>query len=314
MRTTNCQFAVVFSLAVTFGAFNQAHSQDADELFAKNPGQFLDAVVKQLGFNDPAEPTKIVGPIYFVGTRGLGVWLITTSEGHIVLNTGMPGSGPIIEESIRKLRFDPKDIKLILTCHGHNDHVGGHKYLQELTGAQVAMIAEDAELLSTGGKSDFHYGNLPAYGFDAVKVDRVLRDGDTIKLGDVALTARLTPGHTKGATTWSTNVIENGKIYTVVFPDGTGINPGYRVANNPSYSGIGDDYRRTFHILESIKSDIWLTAHNEVWNLAGKRERFAQEGVRAWVDPEGYRRFVAGQREKFEEVVNKEMGTPARAK
>lgn len=186
----------------------------------------------------------------------------------------------MIEEAIRKLRFDPKDIKLILTCHGQNDHVGEHKYLQELTGAQVAMMAEDAELLRTGGKSDFHSGNLPAYGFDAVKVDRVLRDVDTIKLGDVALTARLTPGHTKGATTWSINVIEQGKIYTVVSPDGTGINPGYHVAHNPSYAGIGDDYRRTFHILESIKPDIWLTAHTEVWNLAGKRERLALVEVR----------------------------------
>ena len=101
----------------------------------------------------------------------------------------------------------------------------------------------------------------------------MFRDGDTIKLGDVALTARLTPGHTKGATTWITNVVEDGKIYRVVFPDGTGVNPGYRVAKNPSYPGISDDYPRTFYILESLKPDIWLAPHLETFDFEGKRAR-----------------------------------------
>jgi metallo-beta-lactamase class B len=145
-------------------------------------------------------------------------------------------------------------------------------------------------------------------------VDRVFRDGDTIKLGDVALTARLTPGHTKGATTFIMNVVEGGKIYTVVFPDGSGVNPGYRVAKDPSYPGIGDDYRRTLYVLETLKPDIWLAPHLETFDFEGKRDRAATEGAKAWVDPEGYRLFVAAQREKFEAEVNTEMEVPAKTK
>jgi glyoxylase-like metal-dependent hydrolase (beta-lactamase superfamily II) len=105
-----------------------------------------------------------------VGSGGLGMWLITTSEGHMLLNTSMPGSGPMIEASVRKLHFDPKDIKLILTCHGHNDRVGRHKYLRALTGVKVAMIAEEAELLRSGGTTDFHTGTVPIFGFDGAEV------------------------------------------------------------------------------------------------------------------------------------------------
>ena len=178
-------------------------------------------MVKQFGWTEPAEPMKVVGPIYFVGTKGLSVWLITTSQGHILLNTGMPSSGPMVEASIRKLGFKPDDIKFILTCHAHIDHVGGHTYLKNLSGAQVAMMKSGVDLLRSGGKNDFMYGNVPEFGFEPVKVDRVIRDGDTVRLGDVILTAIHTPGHTQGSTTWITNVTEGGKIYQGVFPDGS---------------------------------------------------------------------------------------------
>jgi metallo-beta-lactamase class B len=232
---------------------------------------------------------KIVGPISFVGTKGLGVWLIRTSEGHILLNTGMPSSGPMIEASIRKLGLQPEDVKLLLRCHAHIDHVGGHAYLKQLSGAQVAMIDAEKDLLQSGGKMDFHYGAHAEFWFEPVQVDRVVRDGEMITLGDVALTARLTPGQTKGGTTWILNVVDEGKLYHVVFPDGTSINPGYRVAMDPSYPGIGDDYRRTLHTLELLKPDIWLASHTEMFDFEGKRARAATEGVKAWVDPEGYR-------------------------
>ena len=106
----------------------------------------------------PAKPTRIVGPIYFVGTKGLGVWLITTSEGHLLLNTGMPRSGPMIEDSISELDFKPQDIKILLACHPHIDHVGGHAYIKTISGAQVAMLDAGVEVLQTGGKADFLYG------------------------------------------------------------------------------------------------------------------------------------------------------------
>ena len=273
------------------------------------PVQDLQTVAKQRGWTDPAEPVKVVGPIYFVGTRGLCIWLITTSEGHILLNTGMPDSGQMIETSIRKLGFKPEDIKIMLVGHAHIDHVGGHSYMKNISGAKVVMLDKEAGLLQSGGKDDFNYGGNPEFRFVPVEVDQVIRNGDTVKLGGITLTALETPGHTRGSTTWVTNVTERGKRYKVVFPDGTSVNPGYRVAKDPSYPGIADDYRRTFRVLEGLKPDIWLCPHKEMFNFEAKRERALKVGTRAWVDPLGYRKWVAAQRAKFEATVKQQMGT-----
>jgi metallo-beta-lactamase class B len=264
------------------------------------PGLFLRAVRKAMKWDEPAAPARVVGPIYFVGTKGLGSFLIRGSEGHVVLYTGMPGSGPMVERSIARLGFNPKDVKLILTGHAHCDHVGGHAYLKRATGAKIAMMREEVELFQSGGKLDFHYGTSKEFAFEPAKVDTVFRDGDEIKLGDITIRALLTPGHTKGSTTYVMNVVDGGKAYTVVFPDGTGVNPGYRVGRNPSYEGIGVDYRRTFHILERLRPDIWLAPHNDVDALDAKLARAGKEGTVAWVDPEGYKAFVAAQKAKFE--------------
>ena len=142
----------------------------------------------------------------------------------------------MIEKSIAKLGFKPQDVKILLTGHAHIDHCGSTAYLKRNTGAQVAMIDAEVPLIESGGKTDFHYGAVPEFAFEPVKVDRVFRDGETIKLGDVAITALLTPGHTKGSTTFVMNVVDGGKSYTVVFPDGTSVNPGYRVMNGPLLS------------------------------------------------------------------------------
>ena len=160
----------------------------------------------------------------------------------------------------------------------------------------------DVAQMEDGGKSDFHYGaDWQIMGFPPVEVDRVLRDGDTVRLGEVILTAYNTPGHTRGSTTWVTQLVDGGKAYTVVFPDGGGFNPGYRVAGqSPSYPGITEDYRRTHHVWEMLNPDIWLGHHTEYFDLAGKRKRAATEGVNAWVDPGGLpplrRRQEAGVR------------------
>jgi metallo-beta-lactamase class B len=145
-----------------------------------------------------------------------------------------------------------------------------------------------------------------------VRVDRGLRHGDTLRLGDVVLTAYNTPGHTRGATTWVTALVDAGKAYSVVFPDGAGFNPGYRVAKEPSYPGITRDYRNTLHFLENLEPDIWAAAHCEYFDLEGKKKRAATEGVKAWIDPEGYRQFIAGKRRAFEDEVDLEMGVAQR--
>jgi metallo-beta-lactamase class B len=283
-------------------------TQPSPEALAKNPPLFLKLATAARKWNEPAEPARIVGPIYFVGTKGLGVFLITTSQGHILLNTGMPPSGPMIEKSIAKLGFRPQDIKIILTGHAHVDHCGATAYLMKSTGAHCAVMDAEVPLIESGGKTDFHYGTYPEFAFEPVKVDRVLRDGETVKLGDVAITALLTPGHTKGSTTFVTNVVDGGKLYTVIFPGSTSVNPGYRMMKDPSYAGIADDYRRTLHTLEMLKPDIWLGAHNDDYGFEPKLAQAARAGARAWVDPEGYRRWLVAQRRKLEATIDRELG------
>lgn len=141
------------------------------------------------------------------------------SEGNILLNTGTPKSDPMIAESIRKLGFKPEDIKIIINGHGHSDHAGAFAYMKQLSGAQIVIMQEDVVMIEDGGKSDFHYGkDWQVMGQPPVKVDRVLRDGDTVKLGDLVLSAYHTPGHTRGATTWVTTLIDKGKLTRSSFP------------------------------------------------------------------------------------------------
>ncbi|HEX4826528.1 MAG TPA: subclass B3 metallo-beta-lactamase [Candidatus Polarisedimenticolaceae bacterium] len=263
----------------------------------------LNAASESLHWTEAVDPVKIAGPIYFVGTEGLGVWLITTSKGHMLLNTGMPGSGPMIESSIRKLGFKTEDVKLLLVSHAHVDHVGALAYLKKATGAKVVVMDVEANLLRSGGITDFQYGKVRDFAFDRVIPDRTVRDGETVALGKVKLTAHLTPGHTRGATTWTTTIHDGMKKYEVVFADGAGVPSSYRLGKNPSYPGIADDYKRTFDVLGSLKPDIWLTSHLEVLDFAAKRERAVKDGAKAWVDPDGYAAWVAAAKDRFGAVL-----------
>ncbi|MFC5271336.1 subclass B3 metallo-beta-lactamase [Adhaeribacter terreus] len=292
-----------------FGQELPAKKMPTKEELAKNNKLFIELANKHLHWDEPTEPAHVVGPLYFVGTRGLSSWLFVTSEGNILLNTGTPRSGPMIVESIRKLGFKPEDIKIIINGHGHSDHAGAFAYMKKLTGAQIAIMEPDVAMIEDGGKSDFHYGkDYKIMGQPPVKVDRILHDGDIVKLGEVSLTAHLTPGHTKGSTTWVTTLMEGGKQYKVVFPDGAGFNPGYQIANPEEYPGINQDYRKTLTFLESLKPDIWGGHHTEYFDLENKKKRAATEEIKAWIDPEGYRRFIAGKRKAFEEETALEMG------
>lgn len=306
MSTASLRCALVALLLGAIAATAQPQPQPTPEALANDPVLFLKTARKALKWDEPAAPAKLFGPLYFVGTKGLASFLLTGSEGHVLLYTGMPGSGEMIEKSIVKLGFKPRDVKVILTGHAHCDHAGGHAYLKKATGAKIAMMREEMELFESGGKLDFHYGAVKDFAFEPVKVDTMLRDGDEVKVGDITIKALLTPGHTQGSTTYVTKVVVDGKTYTVAFPDGTSVNPGYRVAKNPSYKGIGDDFRRTFRTLGALQPDIWLAGHNEFYGLDAKLARAAREGVAAWVDPEGYKKYVADAQAKFASVAAKE--------
>jgi len=308
----NLIYALTFPLAIglshTCAAQTLPSNVPTKEQLAKDNNLFLSLARKALKWDEPTDPIKIVGPLHFVGTKGLSSWLFATSEGHILLNTAMPETAHLVVESIRKLGFKPEDIKIIINGHAHSDHAGGFDHIKKLSGAKLAVMEPDVRPMEDGGKSDFHYGaDWKIMGFPPVKVDRVLRDGDTVRLGEVVLTGYNTPGHTRGSTTWVATLIDGGKAYTVAFPDGGGFNPGYRVAIAPSYPGITDDYRRTHHMWELLKPDIWAGHHTEYFDFEGKRQRVAKEGVNAWVDPEGYRRFVAQKKRAFEGQVDEEM-------
>ena len=257
---------------------------------------------------EPAEPAHIVGPIYFVGTKGLAAYLLTTPKGHILLDGAMPGSAGDIEASIRKLGFKPEEIRLLLITHAHCDHAGTTAYFKKLSKAKAVVMDRDAIALASGGRTDFEYGGRPAFYFPPVKPDRELTDGQTVKLGKLTMTARLGAGHTRGATTWITTVEEGGRKFDVVFPCCTSINPGYQLTVDPSYQGIADDYRRTFAMLESLQPDVWLPSHTDFFDFEGKRARAATEGAAAWVDPEGYRRWVAKGKESFDAALAAEHG------
>ena len=230
----------------------------------------------------PTPPLRIAGTIHYVGTHELGAYLITTSDGHILLDGTVREAAPAVVESIRTLGFDPKDIRVLLISQAHFDHVGSLAYFKRLTGARVEVMAGDDTIVESGGRTDYLFADDPALHFEPVKVDRVLHDGDEVRLGNVRLVARHTPGHTPGCTTWTTVVRERDREYSVVFAGSTTVNPDTRLVRNPSYPGIRDDYRRTFRVLESLQPDIFLAAHASFFDLESKRQR---HGVDAAAQP-----------------------------
>lgn len=262
-------------------------------------------------WNKPTEPFRVVGPVHFVGTNELAAFLVTTPGGHVLIDGGLPESAPLIEKSIRALGFDPRYIRVLLTTQAHFDHVGSLAHFKKLSGGRVEVMEGDVSLIESGGRTDYLFGD-GADGFDArfrfepVKVDRTLRDGDTVVLGGITLTARKTPGHTPGSTTWLTRVDDGGRGYDVLFAASTGINPGTRLVDRPSYAGIAEDYARSFQILESLKPDVFLGGHTGFFRMEEKRARLGKDGVNPFVDLEGFRTHVAARKRSFEEQRDKE--------
>lgn len=252
-------------------------------------------------WNQPVKPYRIIGNVWYVGASGVTSFLIATPEGHILLDSGLPETVPQIKENVARLGFKMADIKILLNSHAHYDHAGGLAELKELTGAKLMATEADAELLARGGKDDFQWGDRFAY--RPVKTDRALRDGDQVKLGEVALTARLTPGHTKGSTTWTMKAQDGGKQYDVVFASSVSA-PGYKLVGNYKYPNIVDDYRRTFQILKSLPCDVFLGPHAEFFSMKEKMARMEQgSGPNPFIDPEGYHAYLANGEKDFQKIV-----------
>jgi len=247
-------------------------------------------------WNQPVEPFRIAGNLYYVGASDIASYLVATPEGHILLDGGFVETVPLIRESVKKLGFKIEDVKILLNTHAHYDHAGGLAELKKLTGARLHASEADAPALARGGKGDPLFGDQLL--FPPVQADRLIKDGDTVSLGGSTLTARLTPGHTAGCTTWT---MKAGGLNAVIVCS-TSVLPMMKLGAEPSYPGIAEDYARTFRVLRALPCDLFLAAHASFYNMKDKAERLKKgEGANPFVDPEGYRSYLDRNEKTFRE-------------
>jgi metallo-beta-lactamase class B len=265
--------------------------------------------------NDPSwteafPPFHIAGNLYYVGSTGLANYLITTPQGHILINSDLEANVPLIKASVEKLGFKFSDIKILLISHAHWDHDAGSAMIKKITGAKYMVMDADVSVVESGGKTDFQYGNTPNSLYPPTKVDRILHNGDQVKLGDAVLVAHLTPGHTKGCTTWTMKVNENGKAYNVVIVGSPNVSNGYRLVGNALYPGIVQDYERTFRVLKSLPCDYFLGAHGSYFDMETKYARLKDGVSTAFVDPNGYKQYVDEREQSFRAELAKQKAAP----
>jgi len=254
----------------------------------------------------PIDPYRIVSNIYYVGSNDLACFLITTPKGHILINTGYERMAPQLRANVKKLGFKFTDIRYLLTGQAHDDHVSGFAAAREASGAKVLVMAGDDDIMEHGGRGDFRFDGEISW--RACPVDRVLHDGDTVSLGGTTLVAHLTPGHTKGCTTWTTVVSDHGRPLNVVFVGGVSVNPGVKLVNNPRYPAIAEDYARTFRTLRALSCDVFLGSHGGYFDMLAKMARMkAGATENPFIDPDGYRRFVDTSEARFEHLLAEEM-------
>jgi metallo-beta-lactamase class B len=257
--------------------------------------------------NQPVEPYRILGNLYYVGASDVTSFLIATPAGHILLDGGFEETVPIIQENVKKLGFKLGDVKILLHSHAHFDHAGGLAGLKKLTGAKLYTSEAEAPLLARGGKGDFRFGDELL--FPPVQADRTYKDGDKVTLGGVTLTAHLTPGHTMGNTSWALKVKEGGRTYDVVLVGSVTVNPGVVLTNNPKYPNIAEDYAKTFRVLKSLPCDVFLASHASFYGGLEKAERLKKgETPNPFIDPKGYREHLERREKMYLDQLARERG------
>lgn len=238
----------------------------------------------------PFPAHRVAGNTYYVGSRDLATYLITTPEGHFLINSGFEETVPLIRGAVESLGFKMSDVKFLLASHAHDDHVAGHAKLRELTGAKVLVMAGDDTVIAKGGEGQYLYTSAR---WPACPVDRVLKDGEEVKLGGTTLVARSTPGHTRGCTTWTWRETVDGRPLEVVVIGSPNVNPGYRLVGNNDYPTIAADYETTFAVLKSLPCDLFLGAHGNYYGMHAKHERLEKkETANPFIDPQGYQAYV----------------------
>ena len=248
----------------------------------------------------PFEPRKIIGNVYYVGANLISSFLIVTPGGNILLDTGPRQMLPQVAANIEKLGFKLQDVKILLNSHAHDDHCGGFAEMKRRTGATVIASKLDGELMMRGGKGDFYWGDDATY--EPVSPDRSVSDGERVEIDGVSLTAHLTPGHTKGCTSWSMRVNEDGKNYDVLFLCGLTVSP-YKLTNNEKYPNIIEDERNTLQRLGGMHADVLLAPHGFYFDLEGKAARQKEGAPNPFVDPDELGRHVSEMKKDFEEAL-----------
>ena len=248
----------------------------------------------------PFPPFRIAGNLYYVGSKDLASYLIATPRGLILINSNLESSPPLIRKSVETLGFRFSDIKILLISHAHYDHCAGSARLIRLTGAKYEVMGPDVSVVVSGGKTDFHYGADPSMYFPPAHVDRALHDGDTVQLGGSILTAHLTAGHTKGTTTWTMDETEGGRVLHVVIVGSPNVISGYKLVHNTAYPQIAADYKHEFAELERLPCDIFLGAHGGYFGLVEKYARRNQGDHNAFIDPAGYKAYIADRAQAFQ--------------
>ena len=261
-----------------------------------------------------SKPFRMIGNIYYVGQTDNSLpgsddasYLITTRDGHILLDTGEERALPQIRANIAKVGFRLQDVKYLIHSHSHSDHVAGDAdFKQSVPGLQILASAGDAEVIESGGKADFDTSRRQ---FKPAKVDRIIKDGEKITLGGVTLTAHLTPGHTKGCTTWTTVVEDAGRKLNTVFVCSARISGGVPLVNNPRYAGIAQDFRKTFATLKDTPVDVFFASHASFFSMVEKAKRMEQNPQQnPFIDPQGYKAFLADAEKNFLAEYSKQGG------
>ena len=298
MRTAKVTVLAMMLAGAVSAARPQAQAGDvkkvwtADDLFRRNIGTREDQ-------DTPFTPHKIIGNLYYVGTRSLASFLITTPQGHILINSDYERNVPAVRQSIEALGFKYTDIKILLGSHAHADHMEGDALVKELTGATVMAMAEDVPALQAmlGPNRRPH------------PIDRILHDGDKVELGGMTLVAHLTPGHTRGCTTWTFNITEGNRTVSVLIIGSVGVNPGMKLVGNTDYPTIARDFQKSFAFLRSQHPDIPLGSHPGMYNMAEKFAKLGRGGASPYVDPAGYTAELDIVESVFKSVLAQQQGT-----
>jgi metallo-beta-lactamase class B len=257
-------------------------------------------------WSEPTEPFRIAGNLYYVGTYDLGCYLVATPQGHILINTGLAESVPMIKKNIEQLGFKFSDIKILLTTQAHFDHVAGMAEVKKLTKAKMWVDEKDAKALGDGGNSDYYMGGKGAM-FVPVKADKLLKNNDTISLGGTKLQLLHHPGHTQGSCSYLVTVKDEKKSYTVLIANLPTILPDTKMSGMPGYPRISEDFGQTLGAMKELQFDLWVASHASQFDMHNKRKKGDAYNPEAFADRAGYDKQLGDIRAQYLKLVNNQQ-------